>query len=155
MLRSHISVSYIWYIVSHKSIIRLLTSLWRHFKWDRHQIWTQSRLGIQKDVCKVSLLYIFTLRRYLRRSKGGNFMPPAAGGWRGGPAAAGLTLRDTHFIDPVRDIICWKFQCDKLFGVTMTSIQTFSEVRSFDVTWWPDLEWPGSEIFTCAKKMYD
>ena len=23
--------------------------------------------------------------------KGGNFIPPAAGGWRGGPAAAGLT----------------------------------------------------------------
>ena len=34
----------------------------------------------------------------------------------------------------------------------MTSIQTFSEVRSLDVTWLPDLEWPGYEIFaTCAR----
>ena len=31
-------------------------------------------------MCKVSLLYLFALRRYLRRSKGGNFMPPS--GWR-------------------------------------------------------------------------
>ena len=42
------------------------------------------------------------------------------------------------------------------FGVAMTSLQTFSEVRSLNVTWWPDLEWPGSEVFTlCAKKMYE
>ena len=53
------------------------------------------------------------------------------------PGSPILTLRDTHFKDPARDIICWKFQCDKLFGVAMTSIQTFSEVRSLDVTWWP------------------
>ena len=56
---------------SRKSIIWLLTSLWRHFKYDRHQIWTQPRLGIQKDVCKVSFLYLFAFRRYRRRSKGG------------------------------------------------------------------------------------
>ena len=32
---------------------------------------------------------------------------------------------------------------------------TFSEVRSLDVTWWPDLEGPGCEIFTTgAEKMY-
>ena len=38
----------------------------------------------------------------------------------------------------------------------MTSIQTFSEVRSLDVTWWPGLEWPGSEIVTiCVEKMYE
>ena len=44
-------------------------------------------------MCKVSLLYLFALRRYGRRSKGGGQLyapPPAAGGWRGGPAAAGL-----------------------------------------------------------------
>ena len=53
------------------------------------------------------------------------------------------------------DINRWKFQGDRLFGVAMTNIQTFSEVRSLDVTWWPDHEWPGSEIFTkCAEKMY-
>ena len=54
------------------------------------------------------------------------------------------------------DINCWKFQGDRSFGVALTSIQTFSEVRSLDVTWWPDLEWPESEIFTtCAEKMYE
>ena len=75
----------------------ILAQVWsRHFKWDRHQIWTQPRLGIQEDVCKVSLLYLFALQRYRRRSKGGHFYAPppsaAAGGWRGGPAAAGLIV---------------------------------------------------------------
>ena len=46
-------------------------------------------------VCKVSLLYITALRRYrhICKGEGGNYMPPhppAAGGWRGGPAAGGL-----------------------------------------------------------------
>ena len=37
----------------------------------------------------------------------------------------------------------------------MTSIQTFSDVRSLDVTLWPDLEWPESETFTTwAEKMH-
>ena len=32
--------------------------------------------------------------------KGGNFMPPpAAGGWRGGPAAAGLSLIDVDYME--------------------------------------------------------
>ena len=66
-------------------------------------------------------------------------------------------LCDDHFIDTVTHINRWKVQGDRSFGVgIMTSIQTFSEVRSFNVTWWPDLEWPGSEIFTtCAKRMYE
>ena len=41
----------------------------------------------------------------------------------------------------------WKFQGNRSFGVALTSIQTFYEVRSLDVAWWPDLAWPGSEIF--------
>ena len=40
---------------------------------------------------------------------------------------------------------------DWAFGVALTRIQTVSEVMSLDVTWWPNLEWPGSEIFTCAE----
>ena len=60
-----------------------------------------------------------------------------------------------HFIDAVKDINRWKFQRDPPFGVAITGIQAFSEVRSFDVTWWTDLEWPGSKIFkSCAEKMY-
>ena len=33
------------------------------------------------------------------------------------------------------DINRWKFQGDRAFGVAMTSIQTFSEVMSLDMTW--------------------
>ena len=65
-------------------------------------------------------------------------------------------FRDTHFIDIVTDIIRWEFQDDRSFGLAMTNIQSFSEERSLDVTWWPDHELPGSEIFIkCAKKMYE
>ena len=40
---------------SHKSIIWLVTSVWRHFKWHRLQTWTKPRIGIQKDVCEVTI----------------------------------------------------------------------------------------------------
>ena len=58
-----------------------------------------------------------------------------------------------HFIDAVTNISRWKFQGDRSFGVAMTSIQAFSEAMSLDVTWWPDLEWPGSKILhnMCGK----
>ena len=50
----------------------------------------------------------------------------------------------------------WKFQGNHSVGVALTSIQTFYEVMSLDVSWWPDLAWSGSEIFTTyAKNMYD
>ena len=65
-------------------------------------------------------------------------------------------FRDIYFIDTGTDINCWKFQGDLSFGVAMTNIQSFSEVRSLDVTWWPDFEWPGFEVFKkCAEKMYE
>ena len=66
-------------------------------------------------------------------------------------------FRDMHFMDTVTYINRWKFQGDRPVGVmvAMTSIQTFSELRSLDVTWWPDLEWSGCEICTCADKMYE
>ena len=64
-------------------------------------------------------------------------------------------LWDRHVIGSVTDINRWKLQGDWSFGVAMTSIKICYEVRSLDVTWWPDLEWSGSEIFIkCAKKMY-
>ena len=43
--------------------------------------------------------------------------------------------RDIHFIDTVTEINRGKVQGDQSFGVAMTSIQTFSELRSLDVTW--------------------
>ena len=63
---------------------------------------------------------------------------------------------DIHFIDTLACSNRWKFQGNRSVGVALRNIQTFYEVRSLDVTWWPDLAWPGSEIFTtCAEKMYD
>ena len=63
---------------------------------------------------------------------------------------------DEHFIYSVVDIKRWKFQGDQSAGVAMAGIQTFSEMRSLDVTWWLDLGWPGFKIFTIrAKKMYE
>ena len=58
---------------------------------------------------------------------------------------------DTHFVDIITDIDRWKFQGDRSVGVAMTSIQTFSEIWSLDVTWWPDLEWSGSFVRICEK----
>ena len=64
-------------------------------------------------------------------------------------------FRDMRFIDTGTDINRWKFQGDRSFSVAMTNIKK-SEVRSLDVTWWPDLEWAGSKIFTkCAETMYE
>ena len=42
---------------------------------------------------------------------------------------------DRHFIDTVTDINRRNFQGERSFSVATTSIQTFSEVRSLDVTW--------------------
>ena len=65
-------------------------------------------------------------------------------------------FRDTSFIDTGTNINRWKFQGNRSGGVALPNIQTFYEVRSLDVTWWPDLAWPGSEISTTyAEKTYD
>ena len=65
-------------------------------------------------------------------------------------------FRDICFIDTGTDINRWKFQGNRSVGVALTGIQTFYEVRSLDVTWWPDLAWPESKISkTYAEKMYD
>ena len=61
-----------------------------------------------------------------------------------------------HFIDTFTDINRLNFQGDRSLDAAMTSIQPFYEMRSLDVTWLPDLEWPGSETFTtCVEKMYE
>ena len=54
---------------------------------------------------------------------------------------------DIHIIDTVVCSNRWRFQGNRSVGVALTNIQTFYEVRSLDVTWWPDLRWPGSKIF--------
>ena len=62
-----------------------------------------------------------------------------------------------NFIDTVvTGINCWKFQDNRsvAVGVAMTSIQTFDEVKSLNVTWWPDLDWPRFEISTSYAKRW-
>ena len=65
-------------------------------------------------------------------------------------------FRNIHFIHTIALSNLWKFQSDRSLGVAMADIETFYEVRSLEVTWWPDLEWPWSEIITTyVKLMYD
>ena len=63
-------------------------------KLDQHETCTHPPLAIQVSVCKVSGFYVYPLRRYCLRSKGGggNFMLPAPREWRRPPAPAGLSL---------------------------------------------------------------
>ena len=53
-------------------------------------------------------------------------------------------FQDIHFVDTVVNWIGMGCQLSYVSrcSVAMTSIQTFSEVRSHVMTWWPDLEWP-------------
>ena len=58
-------------------------------------------------------------------------------------------FQDIHFIDTGTDInhplkvsTCSGIRC------SYDEHQTFSEAMTLDVTWWPDLWWPGFEIFT-------
>ena len=69
------------------------------------------------------------------------------------PWVSDIKIPRYKFTDTVTDIKHWRYQGDRSFGVAMTNIQSFSEVRSLDASWWPDLEWPGSEILTiCAER---
>ena len=67
-------------------------------------------------------------------------------------------FRDEHFIDTGKDINRWKLQGDRAFGaasIRMMSIQTFSEVRSLDVTsdlvTWPWVTWVWNFHKMCGK----
>ena len=65
-------------------------------------------------------------------------------------------IRDIQFVDTDAPTSFWKF--DKVLSNTLdvTRPQTFCEVGSFDLAWWPDLRWPGVEIFPkVAEKMRD
>ena len=51
-------------------------------------------------------------------------------------------------------IIFWKFHIDSLQTISTALSQMFLKVGSLNVTWRPDLRWPGAEIFTKgAEKM--
>ena len=49
----------------------------------------------------------------------------------------------------------WKFQISQSITVALARSQTFLEVGSRDLDWWPDLTWPGVIFFTqCVQWMY-
>ena len=63
-------------------------------------------------------------------------------------------FRDKRFIDTGTDINRWKLLGDRSFRVAMTNIQSFSEVRSLDVTWWSDHEWRRNFHKVCGKDVW-
>ena len=67
-------------------------------------------------------------------------------------------FRDACFIYTVTYINRWSVQGDQSFGVAMTSIQTFSEVRSLDVTChlmtWPWVTWVWNFHNMCEKDVW-
>ena len=75
-----------------------------------------------------------------------------------GERKIGLTLGQRYrnskisILDTVIHVNRWKFQGDRLVGVcSYEEHSNVYQLRSMDATWWPDLEWPGYDIFiTCA-----
>ena len=64
-------------------------------------------------------------------------------------------------ISKIRDIqvvgICdlmkrWRFETNRISSVATAQPQSQKPVFYFDLTWWPDLWWPGAEIFTQGVK---
>ena len=63
-------------------------------------------------------------------------------------------FRDIRFVGIITLINRWKFEIDRAWVVAVAQVEIFWNMRSLDLTWWPDLEWPGAEIFTqCVKRM--
>ena len=44
-------------------------------------------------------------------------------------------------------MISWRFPIDRLWTVATVASQTFWEVGSLDLAWWPNLRWPVDKIF--------
>ena len=42
----------------------------------------------------------------------------------------------------------WRFETNRISSVTTAQPQSQKPVFDFDLTWWPDLWWPGVELFT-------
>ena len=65
-------------------------------------------------------------------------------------------IQDIRFVGRVTLTDVWEFHMNRFIVVALAWVQTFSEVGLFDLTWWPDLRWPGVGFCTpCAKKMPD
>ena len=46
----------------------------------------------------------------------------------------------------------WRFETNRISSVTTAQPQSRKPVFDFDLTWWPDLWWPGAEIYTQGVK---
>ena len=46
----------------------------------------------------------------------------------------------------------WRFETNRISSVATAQPQSQKPVFDFDLTWWPDLWWPGVEIFTQGVK---
>ena len=46
----------------------------------------------------------------------------------------------------------WRFKTNRISSVATAQPQSQKPVFDFDLTWWPDLWWPGVEIYTQGVK---
>ena len=64
-------------------------------------------------------------------------------------------FRDIRFVGIISLINHWKFEIYRAWVVAVAQVDIFWNMRSLDLTWWPDLERPGAEIFTqYVKRMF-
>ena len=65
-------------------------------------------------------------------------------------------IQNIHFVGSVTLTNFWEFHINHFIVVALAWVQTFPEVGLFDLTWWPDLRWPGVNFCTqCAEQMPD
>ena len=57
-------------------------------------------------------------------------------------------FRDKHFVSSYVLTTSCEFQINRLKTLTLALLQTFLEVGSLDLVWWPDLRWPEVIFFS-------
>ena len=62
-------------------------------------------------------------------------------------------IRDIHFVDTIALINSWNFYIDHSTVVALVQVQTFGEVGSLKVTWWPDLGSHGANFLAQYAEM--
>ena len=61
-------------------------------------------------------------------------------------------IRDIQVVGTYDLMKPWRFETNRISGVATAQPQSQKPVFDFDLTWWPDLWWPGVEIFTQGVK---
>ena len=57
-------------------------------------------------------------------------------------------IRDIQIVGIYDLMKRWRFETNRISSVATAQPQSQKPVFDFDLTWWPDLWWPGFEIFT-------